>query len=250
MSLPTGIQGILLAYDTGILPPPFSHVFQLSLDWSKGDLDTKLDLHYTDREGLSEEELLDEGFSLHDDYRFAGKIDSSWTQALQGLLAETRWSNKPLEEGGIVLSFLPKQAKEDIKTLSNQEDWLLLAQEIIQAIYETSKKEAPLTLRYQKVEASQTRECVLTLYFATRSVRVTVQGVSQPWPWEEATRLMKLVFTPDYDYSKASTSPGKQPGAYLDCGDGYWFALGKGITNSHPSFDAVQKIKSTFDRFF
>lgn len=250
MGLSPAITGLVLEYDSGILPPPFSHVFRLALEWSKGDLETQLDLHYTDREGLSEEELLDEGFSLQDDYRFAGKINSNWIHALQGLLGETHWSNKPLEEGSIVVSFLPKQGKEDIKTPSNQEEWLLLAQEIIQAIYETSKKEAPLSIRYQKVEASQTRACVLTLYFATRTVVVSIEGKDKSISWKEATKLMKLVFTPDYDYSKASPSPGKQPGAYLDCGDGYWFSLGKGVTNSHPSFDAVQKIKSTFDRFF
>ena len=59
MSLHPANTGIVLEYDSGIVPPPYSHVFRLSLDWSKGDLSAQLDLHYTDREELTEEEIFD-----------------------------------------------------------------------------------------------------------------------------------------------------------------------------------------------
>jgi hypothetical protein len=76
MSLPPATTGLVLEYDSGIIPPPFSHVFRLSLDWSKGDLSAQLDLHYTDREELKEEEIFDEGFSLEDNYRYQGNVPS------------------------------------------------------------------------------------------------------------------------------------------------------------------------------
>jgi hypothetical protein len=67
-------------------------------------------------------------------------------------------------------------------------------------------------------------------------------------PWEKSLALMKLVFMPDYRYELAKEEPGTKRGAYLECGDGYWHELGKGVVNSHPSFDAVGKIRTGFDQ--
>jgi hypothetical protein len=66
--------------------------------------------------------------------------------------------------------------------------------------------------------------------------------------WEEAIELLKLVFMPDYQYDLAKETPGTKRGSYIDCGDGYWHELGKGVVNSHPSFDAVGKIRAGLDR--
>ena len=64
--------------------------------------------------------------------------------------------------------------------------------------------------------------------------------------WEYAIQLMKVVFTPDYHYEMAKEEPGKKRGGYIDCGDGFWHELGKGVVNIDPSFDAVGKIRSGF----
>ena len=66
--------------------------------------------------------------------------------------------------------------------------------------------------------------------------------------WEEAIELLKLVFMPDYQYDLAKEAPGTKRGSFIDCGDGYWHELGKGVVNSHASFDAVGKIRAGLDR--
>jgi len=58
---------------------------------------------------------------------------------------------------------------------------------------------------------------------------------------------MKLIFTPDYNYEIAKTEPGNKRGSYIECGDGYWHELGKGVVNIDSSFDAVGKIKAGFE---
>ncbi|MEP0711424.1 MAG: hypothetical protein ABJC55_05830, partial [Algoriphagus sp.] len=60
-------------------------------------------------------------------------------------------------------------------------------------------------------------------------------------------QLLKLVFSPDYDYEVAKETPGTTRGEYIECGDGYWHELGKGVINVDSTFDAVQKIKDGFE---
>jgi len=239
--------GLVLEYDSGIVPPPYSHVFRLMLDWSKGDLDIVLDLHYTDREDLTNEEILDEGFTLNDDYSYKGTLNTVWIKPLQLLFDKSKWTNKDIEEGGITVSALEKGKDEGVKIPSNQEEWQLMAQDLIQAIYETVKKEAPLQVHYRLVEGDAISDCSVTVHFSNREVIFEKLGKSRTINWEYAIQLMKIVFTPDYHYEMAKEEPGKKRGAYIECGDGYWHELGKGVVNIDPSFDAVGKIKKGFE---
>jgi hypothetical protein len=72
--------------------------------------------------------------------------------------------------------------------------------------------------------------------------------VSKNISWEGAIALMKVVFMPNYRYEQAKDTPGNKRGSYIECGDGFWHELGKGVVNSHASVDAVGKIKVGFDR--
>lgn len=243
----TSLTGIVLEYDSGIVPPPYSHVFRLALDWAKGDLDVKLDLHYTEREELSEQEILDEGFTLNDDYSYSGKLNSVWVKPVQELFTKTRWTNKDIEDGGITVTPLERGKDEGLKIPSNQEEWQLMAQDLIQAIYETVKKELPLQVHYRKVDNEQVTDCNLSVHFSNREVIFEMGQEKRTIHWEYAIQLMKMVFTPDYHYELAKEEPGKKRGAYIECGDGYWHELGKGVINIDPSFDAVGKIKAGFE---
>jgi hypothetical protein len=240
------LTGLVLEYNSGIVPPPYSHVFRLMLDWSKGSLTADLDLHYTEREDLSKEEILDEGFTLEDDYSHKGPLNDIWIKPLEQLFSKSKWTNKDIDEGGITVRPLEKGKDEGIKIPSNQEEWQLMAQDLIQAIYETVKKEAPLKVHYRLVEGDVISDCQVTVHFSNREVIFENEGKSRTINWEYAIQLMKLVFTPDYHYELAKEEPGKKRGAYIECGDGYWHELGKGVVNIDPSFDAVGKIKSVF----
>lgn len=244
-SLKSSISGLVLEYDSGIVPPPYSHVFRLGLDWSKGDLTASLDLHYTEREELSEVEIFDEGFTLNDDYNYKGELNSIWIKPLQQLFDKTRWTSKDIEDGGITVTAIEKGKDEGVKIPSNQEEWQLMSQDLIQAIYETVKKEAPLKIDYRQV-TDQTSDCSLTVHFSVREVIFEINGKSRVVNWEYAIQLVKIVFTPDYHYELAKEEAGNKRGAYINCGDGLWHELGKGVVNIDPSFDAVSKIKSGF----
>lgn len=248
MSLPPTTTGLVLEYDSGILPPPYSHVFRLSLDWLTGVLTTQLDLQYTDREELTEQEIFDEGFSLEDDYRYQGPVPSVWIGPVKQLLQATHWTKKSIDVGGITLTPMEGTKSGGLKIPSNQEDWQMMAQDLIQAIYELEKKEAPLTVQYRKVEREQINDLSLTIHFSNREAVLLRSDVSKKISWEGAISLMKVVFMPDYRYEQAKDTPGNKRGSYIQCGDGYWHELGRGVVNSHASVDAVGKIKAGFDR--
>jgi hypothetical protein len=236
-----------IEYDSGVIPPPYSHIFKLKIGFGKNFLDTNLELYYTDREELSEEEIFDEGFSLNDDYQFQGEIPKVWEQPLKTLYAKSKWSNNKLDgEGGI--SILAKDIHGKIsRTIPlNQSDWQFFAQDYIQSIYELNKKEAPLTVNYFIQKPEQTIDISITVKFSIRKVEVVVNGKSKEMEWEKAKELLGFVFLPDYDYDQAREQKPNQPGEYIDCGDGFWHNMQKGVFNIDDSFDAVSRIKSGF----
>ncbi len=240
------INGLVIEYDSGIVPPPYSHVFRLLLNWKDGNLSTELDLHYTDREDLSKEEILDEGFTENDDYSYRGRLNPIWTKPVTGQLAAAKWTGKAIDEGGLTVAVLENGKAGPVRVPADQEGWQLLAQDLIQAIYETSKKEAPLTIKYREITHESTKDCAVTVKFSDREVLFESDEESRMINWEYAVQLLKLIFTPDYHYELAREEPGKKRGAYIECGDGFWHELGKGVVNIDDSYDAVSKIRSGF----
>jgi hypothetical protein len=238
-----------IEYDSGTIPPPFSHTFKLKIGFEKDFLNTRLDLQYTDRDEVTEEEIYDEGFTLNDDYNFIGEIPGVWEKPFKTLYSQSKWSNKtPLEEeGGIKLLAKDIHGKISRTIPTNHQEWLYLAQEYIQAIYEISKKEAPLTVRYRHVnKQGQITDYELTVKFSVRKIELLINGKPQPAGWEETRPLLSYIYLPDYNYELAKEKPSAKRGAYIDCGDGFWHEFGKGVINIDDSFDAASKIKDEF----
>ncbi|MEB2785075.1 hypothetical protein [Algoriphagus persicinus] len=243
-------SGIVIEFDSGIIPAPYSHVYRLSLDWSSSELMAELELHYTDREDLTEDEILDEGFTSNDDFSFKGTLDFVWKKVVSIEFEKIKWSGRQLEEGGLTLSGIENNKPTSAKAPADQEAWQMLAQDVIQAIYETSKKEAPLTVNYRQVTNEESIDCSITMNFSNREAIFISENESRIINWDYAVQLLKLVFSPDYNYEIAKETAGTKRGSYIECGDGYWHELGKGVVNIDTSFDAVGKIKDGFENLF
>lgn len=238
------ITGLEIEYDSGSIPPPFSNVYRLVLDWSTEVLIAELILHYTDREDLSEQEILDEGFTLEDDYSATLTLDAAWKHPVFQLLKATKWNSKQLKDEGISLALIEKDQKDSKPKIPlDQEGWKLMGQDLIQAIYETNKKEAPLQIQFRIVDSDQTKDAKITVHFSNRKVIFQSNGIERELNWEYAIQLMKLIFMPDYNYEIAKEEAGKKRGIYLECGDGFWHELGKGVTNIDSDYDAVSKMR-------
>lgn len=238
-----------LDYDSGSMPPPFSHTFKLRIGFDKNFINTQFDLRYTDRNEITEEEIYDEGFTPDDDYTFIGEIPKVWEAPFKALYSRSKSSNKTNLDGEAGIKILSKDLHGKILRAipSNQEDWLYLTQEYIQAIYEIDRKEAPLTIRYRKVaKEGEITDYEMTVKFSVRKVEVLVNEKEMEAGWEETKPLLAYIFLPDYNYDLAKGNVPTKKGYYIDCGDGFWHEFGKGVINIDNSFDALSKIKEEF----
>lgn len=236
-----------IEFNSGVVPPPYSHIFKLKIGFGAKALKTSLDLIYTDREELTQEEIFDEGFTLDDDFQFNGEISKIWEKPLEDLYSKSKWTNNHLdEEGGINIIAIDRQGKKTVLVPQNQQEWQVIAQDLIQAIYETSKKELPLSLRYLIRTKTEETMIHLTVYFAIKKVEIKTNGKFKEGTWDKTKELLSYVFLPDYDYSKAKQQVPNHSGHFIDCGDGYWHEIGKGVVNIDHSFDAVSKIRESF----
>jgi len=230
---------------TGEVPPPFSHIFKLKLSFSKNFVNTQFNIQYTDRESLTPEEIVDEGFTMADDYSYKGEIPKLWEGIFKKLYSSSKWSNlKTLgEKGGIKLLAKDLHGKLIRDIPLNQEDWYITCQDFIQAIYEVSKKEAPMQIRYLEIKKEQKTMVEIVYKFSVRKVLLNINGKQKEIDWERGRELASLIFIPDYDYGLAKEDEPVKNGKYLDCGDGIWHNFENGIINLDPSFDAKKKIQ-------
>lgn len=243
------IKRLEIDFDSGILPPPFSHVFKIKASFEKGFINTQFSIRYTDRDELTEEDITLEGFSLDDDYDFIGEVPQAWEQPLKSLYANSKWSNKKEldENGGIKVFAKDIHGKISRSIPTNQEDWHMIAQEFIQAIYEINQKEAPLTIRYKRITKETVSDYVLTVKFSVRKVIAEINGKIIDWDWEKSRNLLANIYLPDYDYERATDVTPKKRGQYIDCGDGFWHKFGNGVDNLDESYDAIAEIHRGFE---
>lgn len=241
---------IEIEYHSGEIPPPYCHQFKIKLVFGKNFVNTQFDIKYLEREELSEEEIRNEGFTPDDDYSFVGELPKLWEPLLKKLYSNSKWSHQKMldDEGGIKVLAKDKHGKIVRGVALNPEEWLYFSQELIQGIYEISKKEAPLQIRYKVIEPQKTRLYELTFRFATRKFLFSINGRETILEWEEAKALLSNIYLPDYDYGIASSSEPTKIGKYIDCGDGFWHEFGEGVINLDEGFNAKQKIQEEFER--
>ncbi|HSI77132.1 MAG TPA: hypothetical protein VK957_14625 [Lunatimonas sp.] len=237
-------------YQTGEVPPPFSHIFKLKLSFEKSFVNTQFEITYTDREELSEEEIINEGFTENDDFKFVGEIPKIWQREFLSLYSSSKWSHQKMlgPEGGIKILAKDLHGKIVRSIPLNAEEWYYLTQEYIQAIYEVSKREAPLLIRYKEVESEKVWMYELTFKFSVRKIEIRINGALQELDWESAKDLLANIFLPDYDYGVAKASEPTKRGSYIDCGDGLWHDFRTGVFNLDDSFDAKGKIQEEFKK--
>ncbi|MEX0883141.1 MAG: hypothetical protein WDZ72_06675 [Cyclobacteriaceae bacterium] len=237
-----------IEYNTGEIPPPFSHVFKLKLSFSKNFINTQFDIQYTDRDDLSPDEIISEEFTMADDYSYKGEIPNLWEKLFKKLYFETKWSNQKSlgEKGGIKLLAKDIHGKITRDIPLNQDHWYQLCQEFIQAIYEISKKEAPLIIQFKEINENEELKVFMEFKFSIRKIDLTVNGTKKNIEWEEGRELASHIFIPDYDYELAQEAEPTQPGIFIDCGDGYWHEFSNGVFNLDEGFDAKGKIIAEF----
>jgi len=251
------IKQLEIKFATLVAPPPYSHEYRLQIDFNPAGLQIDFQINYTEREQLSEEEILEEGFTLEDDFTWKGKLPKAWKPALIDMLAQTNTlRTKQAPDSQNLIELLVKYDESDPQEgiPENAENWEYFIQEVIQAIYELGQKERPLEIRYVVKDKKTTQTIRVDPKFSHRSLKVTKEQNGRKevrsLEWEELMPLLQAVYLPDYNPEKAKEKLPNKPGKYIDHGEGLWYEMGQAVSNPSKKVDAIGRLHTLLLSFF
>ena len=241
-----------LDYYSGDIPPPYCYSYHLLID-QKSENNTEFEIFYHDREELTDEEILEEGFSLTEKYAWKGNLPQAWLNEIINTLNKTSWlqenSKRNAEESGIHITVIDEKLKPHEGEPSDKKIWEYLMQEIIQAIYEIDKLESPLYIRFQEVIKGRSEERIeldisfaKRQFFVTKIFRDTSERISEQ-PWGFLKEILKIVYS--LDFVNPNTNKKLKSDKYLDPGDGMWYPFTGGIKNQNEKNDALNSLEKT-----
>ncbi len=219
-----------IEFDTGQIPPPFCYKYKIFIEKKeKGKFKINLKLEYYDREEITEEEILDEGFSLHDDFSWQGMLPVVWGKELINKLNSTNWRKKPVPgaDGSEFLMKIKLLNHNVVLQPAETKSWENFTQEIIQAVFELGEKEAPLSISFQNITSNHIINKVdFEFSFAHRTVRMKTKNASvKTLDWETGQKLMRYIYNIDYYPEHGTENLPQKPGNYISPGDGLWYEL-------------------------
>lgn len=233
-------------------PPPFLYHYTISINIEeKGENHLTFELKYLERDELDEDEIIEEGFTLNDDYYWEGSLPEAWINEIKKLLQATKDSGDKEHVGNNIEIEFEAGGNKNKLIPANFDKWEYLLQELVQAVFELSRKENPLEIQYKEIQpGKKDLDISLIASFALRKAEVRKNADHKEkvkeLPWSSLKDLLALIYQPDYDYEQASGSKPHKPGKYLSTGEGLWFRFGKTITNPEKTNDVLKKIEETF----
>jgi hypothetical protein len=224
---------IKIQYQTSALQPaPFAYALEIDLKSTEKGLEYTLDLEYLDRDSLTEEEILEEGFTMDDDLHLKGELPVVWREEIKFLLKKTQKTNKEELEENEDLWLL--HTEDGVFYPKNHNNWAETTEQLRQAIVEASGLEKPLEITLLE----NGEKTVYVGSFAKKTLVVDRKGEKKGLRWSDLNALLRDLFSGDLLYEEASTKEPKGKGIYLNVGDEYWFELGKSYINK------LQKVKN------
>ncbi len=229
---------INIKYQTSALQPaPYAFALQLDLkEGSRKTLAYDLDIEFLDRDSLTEEEILDEGFTLSDDVKLKGELPFTWLEELKSLLSRTERTDKDELEENEDLWYLDT-GKEPFYP-KNPRQWADFTEQIRQAILEDGGLEKPLEITLVEVTETGKKTTLIKGSFAAQTLVVEKEDGRKNLKWSQLNSLLRDLYSGDLQYDLAVTRMKNAPGIYLNFGDEYWFELGKSYINK------VQKVRN------
>lgn len=249
---------IIYKYQTApVIPAPHSHFYTLTLTSEKNNqLLAKLEITYTDREELDESEILDEGFSGDDDINWEGELPAVWkdiiSESLKKLPGKLSRDNSDPELDDFQELVITSAGKElVVESPKDLKNWNYSAQEIIQAIFEASGKEKPFEMDYTRIQDKQRNNLKFSASFLKREFTVTdtANNKTRTLSWTNLHNFLEIIFGADFRPDLIADNSRKNPGHYINTGDGLWYELGVSILDPNGGTKAVKKIEKLLEEF-
>jgi len=235
-----------------VVPAPYANFQTIKLNLiSEDDLSIDFSVKYTDREDLSEEEILDEGFTLEDDFNWKGAVPSNWIKEFNTIFSTSKIIRQREEKE--FEDFVEIEIEENDKRVTvypvDKERWVYFLQELMQAILETSGRELPFELTYLDLDAEPKSEVALKASFATKSFTMSENGgVLKKLDWGFLQKVMDTVYRAEFIFDNAAESKPTKKGKYIYIGDGLWYQLGVAVVETTAKSKDLQMIESLFSK--
>jgi hypothetical protein len=175
------------------IPPPYAYRLVIVLEPVNKGVQTEVSWVFTDREELSEQEILDEGFEPDGDFAWQGALPPNWLTYYQQLPNQLDLSRKAVQVGDVQIS-----VEDNGKLLAPQmpKAWILFAQEHFQATLEMAKVEKPLHIyfRFQAPELPATCELDVSFARLAGKRKAIAQKPELEISWIDCQQLMALLF--------------------------------------------------------
>ncbi len=237
------------------IPPPFAHDYQLVIDENPSALQLSFRQEYSGRQELTADEILEEGFSLQDDFVWQGSLHKVWKQQLDALLKTTRVLPEPTDstQQDFMIALQSRLAGETETVYvadSNIQKWVYLIQELKQAIYETDGVEAPLVIQYLDIRKDRTTRLTLNGYFADRTFSVRVDDRPlELHDWSKLQELIRMIFlNTELDPEEGLKNTPVKEGRYLLLPESDWYRFGNGVKELHPKNRVLDRLAEALNK--
>jgi hypothetical protein len=215
-----------LSYSNLLNPAPYLYKLDLMLEFTDLGVQVKYNKHFLNREDFSEDELEDEGFSLHDDIEINSPLGESWTAYFRQLIDLPTWTkDKPSENIGNTVSICTSEDNTLSYLALNRVEYLI--EEVYQAILETAKIEAPLSLHLKKVHNGVETALELVWHFKDRQFESLTNNKKDVKTWEEGQRLLGQFYETDLAELPVFKKKLPEGSICINPGDGMWYQTPK-----------------------
>ncbi len=222
------MKSLTIRYQTSeLIPAPFAHAIEIILDLNH-ELNYQFELTYIDRDQLTEDEILEEGFSTNDDLVLKGTFKEPWMNALEILLIETKKTHPvELKEDQ---EFWEITAEKDIFFPKNPKPWKIFIDQFQQACLEQNFIEKPLEISICRKDNEVETSFLINGCFENRSLEVITNGIlTKQIEWNKLNPFLMNLYSGEFDFEKASVSIPKKTGLFINLGDEIWYEVGKSL---------------------
>jgi hypothetical protein len=237
-------SNLIIKFETSdSIPAPFSYQVLFQINSSQS---TDFQLHYTNREELSEEEIEQEGYSMNDDFSWKGELNEVWQTVIEDTLNSTKFKKESANE---FEDFWEISVDENLKGIpTDSEKWGFLLQEIQQAVFETSQKEKHFEMYYLNIVNNRiVTNTEFQVHFSNRKATSTNQEHRIILDWKDATSIIEKVFLGEFLPEKAIATFPVKNGKYLNFGDEIWYQVGPSIKNPHGNKGYLKELEGVLE---